>query len=90
MLNHRSIVGARSRRFAAVPSGCSLKLASLRGRLAGRSIPLAPFFAVSVLSLVAGEWSAARPDADARHAFDVVIYAGTAGGVIAAVAAARD
>jgi NADPH-dependent 2,4-dienoyl-CoA reductase/sulfur reductase-like enzyme len=120
MLNHRSIIGARSRRFAAVPSnlraplplrrlpavafakagpapsrygwqaGCSLKLASLRGRFAGRSIPLATFFAAFVLSVVAGGWSGARPDADARHAFDVVIYGGTAGGVIAAVAAARE
>ena len=36
-----SFLGARGRRCAAVPSGPSLTLASLRGRYAGRSIPLA-------------------------------------------------
>lgn len=43
-----------------------------------------------VLSVVAAGWSGARPGADARHVFDVVVYGGTAGGVIAAVAAARE
>src|SRR5204863_2550308 len=36
-----SLFDARRRGFAAVPSGASLGLASLRGRFAGRSIPLA-------------------------------------------------
>jgi hypothetical protein len=42
------------------------------------------------LSVVAVGSSGARHGAEARHAFDVIVYGGTAGGVIAAVAAARE
>ena len=43
--------------------------------------------AIAILTIASGSLSAGAP---ARHAADVVVYGGTAGGVIAAVAAARE
>jgi hypothetical protein len=43
-----------------------------------------------VLSVVSVAWSGARPVAAVRQTFDVIVYGGTAAGVIAAVASARE